>query len=68
MKDNDKIAFVIAFLGVTIALTPFAEFLKGVNINYGFASVNILALAYLSLLLLFLATYFLRFRLYTLRI
>lgn len=58
--DNlkDKIAFVVAFLGIVITLNPFRETLNKISLNYGFAKINILILIYISLGLLFLCVYF----------
>jgi len=55
---KDKIAFVIAFLGVIIAITPFTEILKNITIEYGNIRVNIITLVYIPLAILFLAVYF----------
>lgn len=55
---KDKIAFVIAFLGVFIALTPFKNTLLGIELDYGFYKTNIYTLLFIPLSLLFLAAYF----------
>ncbi len=55
---KDKVAFVVALLGVAIALAPFKEQLQLIHLDFGFASVSILRLLYLSLAILFLSAYF----------
>ncbi len=55
---KDKIAFVVALIGVVIALAPFKEQLQLIQLNFGFATVSILRLMYLSLGILFLSAYF----------
>lgn len=54
---KDKVAFVVALLGVVIALAPFKEQLLLIRLDFGFASVSILRLIYLSLGILLLSAY-----------
>lgn len=54
---KDKTAFVIGLLAVVLALAPFRDSLAQCQLDFGFANISILTLAYISLGILFLATY-----------
>lgn len=54
---KDKISFIVAFLGVVVALAPFKDSLQNIPVNMGLYSPSLLELIYLSLALLFLSTY-----------
>ena len=54
---KDKIAFVIAFLGVFIAITPFKDSLINIKLDYIFFKTDLYEILYLPLIFLFLAVY-----------
>lgn len=56
-KNTEKTSFIIAFVGVIIALDPIKDNLKNINIDFGFAEYNILLLFYITFSLLLLSLY-----------
>lgn len=54
---KDKISFVVAFLGLFIALTPFKSSMEAIKLDYIFYSSNMFEILYIPLILLFLSTY-----------
>ena len=62
-KNTEKISFIIAFVGVIIALEPISDGLKSIGIDlsidvdFGFAEYNILLLFYITFGLLLLSLY-----------
>lgn len=57
LKITEKTYFVIALVGVIIALEPFKDDLKNINIDFGFANYNILVPLYTTFALLILSLY-----------
>ena len=54
---KDKIAFVVAFLGLFIAITPFKDTLINFKLDYIFFKTNIYEILYIPLVFLFIAVY-----------
>ena len=54
---KDKIAFVIAFLGVFIAITPFKDSLINIKLDYIYFKTDLYEILYVPLMFLFLAVY-----------
>ena len=57
LKIPEKTFFVIALVGVIIALEPFKDDLKNINIDFGFANYSILVPLYVTFALLILSLY-----------
>jgi len=54
---KDKIAFVIAFLGVSIALTPFKDTLVSIELDYIYFKTDLYKIFSVPLAFLFIAAY-----------
>ena len=54
---KDKIAFVVAFLGVFIAITPFKDTLTHIKLDYILFKTDLYEILYIPLIFLFIAAY-----------
>ena len=58
LKITDKSSFLIAIVGLMIALEPIKDDLKDINIDFIFVNCSILVLIYVTFALLLFSIYF----------